>query len=195
MKTNPTIQLHRHGNNLALAIIGNGETVYLTENCCRELLDNISEAIEDISTRSFTSSLFEPVVINPARTDDQKKAAFLDWFNNYTCTETFAEANGITPDEALALIQEGGKLHYAGIKTLWHVVSVSSNANAFGHKGVIVMNECGEVRELSLQAYGCDKLPAKGDVLTKFPSSEVQPRTLPPASPKYAAKIIKESKI
>lgn len=72
----------------------------------------------------------------------------------------------------------------------WHVVTVSRNANAFGHKGVLILNERGQSLELSLQAYGSDPLPKIGDVLEVLPRSEFHPQSLPGVTPERAKQII-----
>ena len=138
------------------------------------------------------------------------KTAYLDWVNNYTSLEKFAEDYGVTYQEAAKLVVIGKRLHDGGVETFheaafsgevetpvplaWHVVAVSSNHGAFGHKGVVVLRESGEGLELSLQAYGGTPLPSMGDTLATLPASEVPPRKLADLTPKQAAKIIKESK-
>lgn len=75
------------------------------------------------------------------------------------------------------------------------VVTVSSNANSFGYKSVLCLAEDGEGFEGLVQAYGTDKVPARGDVVLKTdPRWYAGVRELPAAKPDRAAKILKSIK-
>jgi len=50
------------------------------------------------------------------------------------------------------------------------VVAVSTNTNSFGYRCVLCLAEDGEGFQFLVQAYGTDKVPAQGDVVTKADS-------------------------
>ena len=73
------------------------------------------------------------------------------------------------------------------------VISVSSNANSFGYRGLIILAPDGTGYEIFAQAYGSDPVPCKGDQvrLEDFQTS----KQLPPTSPAKAAAVIKAASI
>ena len=77
------------------------------------------------------------------------------------------------------LIEEGRNIHELNVK-IFTVVSVSSNANSFGYKGVLVLAEDGTGYELGFQAYGTEAVPDRGDTIqgASLPSYP-PPRKLP----------------
>lgn len=102
------------------------------------------------------------------------KVAYLDCVNNYTSTAGFAAAYGLTPRQAGLVIEIGREIHEAGVEKPaaknFTVVAVSTNATSFGYKSVLCLAEDGEGFEGLVQAYGTDKVPAQGDVVTKADS-------------------------
>jgi hypothetical protein len=75
------------------------------------------------------------------------------------------------------------------------VITVSSNANSFGYKGVLVLAEDGTGYECAFQAYGSEPLPKPGDVIPedRLPKSPVW-RSLPKVTTERALKIIASAK-
>jgi hypothetical protein len=74
----------------------------------------------------------------------------------------------------------------------YHVAAVSSNTNSFGYKSVLALNAHGLAVQLLVQAYGTDKVPEVGDVVTLGESRWYgAPVRLPSVTPEKAAKIIK----
>jgi hypothetical protein len=75
------------------------------------------------------------------------------------------------------------------------VITVSSNANSFGYKGVLCLAADGIGVEVAFQAYGPDPLPKRGDVIAedKLPKSPVW-RELPREDARIALKVITEAK-
>lgn len=132
------------------------------------------------------------IVGNPALpvTDNQLRQFYLDWTNNFCSTKGCADHYGITQDEARAFIEAGRKLH--NLEHDYHVAAVSSNTNSFGYKSVLAVNAAGLGVQLLVQAYGTDKVPEVGDVVTLGESRFYgAPSKLPSVTPEKAAKIIK----
>lgn len=150
----------------------------------------------------------------------QLAAGYLDYVNNYTSTAGFAAAHGLSIEQAASVIRHGREIHEAGVEgpqaRLRHhvtgaiergektaivekpvpkaftVITVSSNANSFGYKSVLCLAEDGEGFEGLVQAYGTDKVPARGDVVLKTDSRwYAGVRALPAAKPADAKKILK----
>lgn len=128
--------------------------------------------------------------------------AYLDFVNNYVSTSAFAEANGLTTEQAARVIECGREIHEAAVAAAkvavvkeFTVVTVSTNTNAFGYKSVLCLAEDGEGFEGFVQAYGTDKVPAQGDVVRKDdPRWYAGVRSLPAAKPADAKKILKSIK-
>jgi hypothetical protein len=126
-------------------------------------------------------------------TDNQLRQFYLDWVNNFCSTEGCAEHYGITQDEARSFIERGKALHERD--TNYHVVTVSTNTNSFGYKSVLALSAAGLGVQLLVQAYGTDKIPEAGDVVTLGESRFYgAPSALPSITPEKAAKIIKTLK-
>ena len=72
----------------------------------------------------------------------------------------------------------------------WHVVTVSTNANAFGYRQVLVIRKDGEGRVCHFQAYGSDPVPKHGDLLETIPDYLTE--RLKTVTPELARKVIAE---
>ncbi len=122
--------------------------------------------------------------------------AYLDFVNNYVSTSAFAEAHGLTTRQAALVIETGREIHEARVAASatpksYTVVAVSSNANSFGYKSVLCLAEDGEGLQFLVQAYGTDKVPARGDVVRKDESRWFgAPHPLKKVTEKEAKKIL-----
>jgi hypothetical protein len=121
-------------------------------------------------------------------TDNQKIQTYLDWVNNFLTVEKFAEHKGFTRTEAEALIAEGRALHEAA--TLFTVVTVSANTDAFGYKSVLLLCADGRGYECLYQAYGVESVPQRGICLPESKLPTYCRRELPKTTPTQAKKII-----
>lgn len=75
------------------------------------------------------------------------------------------------------------------------VITVSSNTNSFGYKSVLCLAETGEGFEGLVQAYGTNKVPVRGDAVTKEESRwYCGTRALGSVTPKQARAILAEVK-
>jgi hypothetical protein len=75
------------------------------------------------------------------------------------------------------------------------VVTISSNANSFGLKGVLCLAPSGKGVEAGIQAYGSDPLPQIGDTLTLEQlrsRSGIALRELKTITPEQAAEVLAE---
>jgi hypothetical protein len=72
------------------------------------------------------------------------------------------------------------------------VIAVSSNANSFGYKGVLVLTSEGAGFELAVQAYGTDTVPAVGEDVDTEENRFYSPltRALPPCQKSKVAGVI-----
>jgi hypothetical protein len=78
---------------------------------------------------------------------------------------------------------------------LYTVVTISSNANSFGLKGVLCLAPSGKGVEAGIQAYGSDPLPQIGDTLTLEQlrsRSGIALRELKTITPEQAAEVLAE---
>lgn len=74
------------------------------------------------------------------------------------------------------------------------VIAVSTNTNSFGYKSVLCLSKDGEGFEALVQAYGTDKVPARGDKVHEDDSRwYAGTRALVPVLPKNARKLIAEA--
>lgn len=77
------------------------------------------------------------------------------------------------------------------VQKTFTVITVSTNTNSFGYKSVLCLAEDGEGFEGLVQAYGTDKVPVRGDVVSKSdPRWYCGARALAPTLPKNAKKLL-----
>lgn len=186
------IQIHRYCNKVALSL-GAGDTQYLSQELASQLAAALTEAVVDISASPFVDSKFESRELSSAAA----KQFPLQPGDELSKLEPLTKGQALKAKlrhHVTGAIERGECVAIVAKELPWHVVTVSTNTGAFGHKSVLVIREDGEGRELLLQAYVAAKLPVRGDILEVLPASEVQPRKLPSTTPAKARKIISQLK-
>lgn len=175
MNTPKSIRIHRHAGNTALSFEGVDRTIYLDHEQSAWLARKLRDLVIDVEHRSFERSTFETQE-HPGKRECELPPA--------PCPHGSVPGTGNLIQRAIDAV--------AGTKQ-FTVVVVSSNTNSFGYKSVLCLAEDGEGFEGLVQAYGCEAVPVRGDLVDhRDPRFYGLPRVLPRVLPAQAAKVLKE---